>query len=311
MSDSLQIEWRSERPAFEEDDLFLDQCWLSAAARAHGRELVWLTCADDAGLAAAWPVLGKTRLGLRIASNPPHVPYLPLWLRPDLKEPTRLTVQRAFAEALRKQFHKANLAPGPVTPDVRGFTWGGLRARPYYTYIIDLTQPQCGHKSKKEALRKARRLTPELREELDIDLFLGLQRVMFAHQGLTPPMAPGVMKPWLLSLADAGLLRQLTSYVGDTPVVSHAWLFDPQRRFVFAWLGANHPDSLTDGMATWAFDAIFKLLRQQGFDTLDLCGANIPRLNHYYETFGGRLALYFRLTKPMPGLLALLPGGSF
>ncbi|MCD4827959.1 MAG: GNAT family N-acetyltransferase [Candidatus Cloacimonetes bacterium] len=296
--------------------LFWDERWLRSISEVMRRRHDWLVCNDDGRLIAAMPVFHYRRYGLRVVSNPPLLPYMPLWyaLQPDTRETTgkrqRLQACRAMAALLKRRFHKVNIPLGTHILDVRGFLWEGMTAWPTYTHLIDLTKEQCTHKSKKEAIRKAKRWNPELREEKNIALFLRLHRLMYERQNIAQHVPDNVLQALLERLFDSGLLRQHTAYAGDEPVSTHAWLYDSQRQYAFAWLGANDPAWLTEGIATWTFAALFSQLRGEGYETLDLCGANMPHLNNYYATFGGELAINFRIGKPLPGLLRCLPGGS-
>jgi len=311
----MKADLRAERPPLSGAGLFCEERWLIPFAHTFRRTLEWLVCMDGDQLLAAMPVFSRKKYGLCAAANPPMVPYLPLHFEP-LPGNRETTVQRlhleaclAMAHVLRTSFHKVNIPIGPGITDVRGFLWGGLNARPSYTHLIDLNARQCAHDSKKEALRKARHFTLELREEQDINVFLRLQRLTYERQNKQVYAADYLLHSLLERFFEAGCLRQFTAYAQGVPVSTHLWLYGAAEHHVFAWLGANDPEWLPHGISTWCYCQLFRQMHEEGYATLDLCGANVPHLNHYFSTFGGELAINFRITKELPGLLRLLPGG--
>ncbi len=274
---------------------FSNAALLQAFAEVSGSELRYIVAETDGQREAWMPMFSRKKASIPMIVHPQLLPYLPIVFgKNDTLNPLQeLEIQKGFAETLQSQGKRLlfNL-PTSVT-DVRGFLWNGFQATPRYTYRYPLKENIRYQRLKYRDIKKAQKLNPVVREELDFDLFLRLKEETYHIQTKRFPYSDVSHTKLLKNLAESGCLRQYVLRIDQEDISTQLILEDDHE--VYTWQGFTRRDFLREGITSWFNDYLINRYRET-HDSLDFCGANIPDIARYKSGFSGSLTVYYQLT---------------
>ena len=261
----------------------------------------------DGGVIRAGAILFERRLGpYRRAVVPPLTVYSPLLL----DAPPRAADVHARRSALDGLLafladHYPVLAfhLHPSMADVRPFVWAGYRARPLYTYQRPLAPREVLLREASKGTRKrAEREGGRYRiEEGDhAEALAALVEASYARHDAEAPLDPARRTAFLRRLRADGLARLYAAHGADGPAAAQALLTHGPA--AFALTGASRPGP---AMSVLLME-LMALLHDEGFEYLDLVGANTPSIAEFKRSFAPRLTPYYRVERIGPAALRLL-----
>lgn len=191
----------------------------------------------------------------------------------------------------------------PRFDDVRPFSWADYEVRPYYTYIVDVTQDDETLLS--EFSRDARRNVRDGDEqayEISVgdrgDLEAIVDQVVARHEEQDDPLRipkgvfldlydvlpEGVMRPYVCRLDGEYTSGMITLEHGDV---------------IYRWKGGakTDVDLASSDVLDWY---IMRDARSRGLHFYDLVGANMPRLCEYKAKFGPDTWNYYVVERRTP-----------
>lgn len=282
--------------------LWADPAFMAAVARLHGVEAWHLLCHKGDQLTGLLPLFEKTSFGLRRAVSPVSAYYQGLWFNWEGgRDPNRnlldeLHVSAEVAKFLRGRYKRVSFNLTPRNPDVRGFTWAGLKAEPLYTFIHRLSEPFCLLKDERKKLRLAEGQNYGFSERFDPDSFIGLLKGMYERKQHRFGVSYPALRGWLEELNGKGLLTQFNLTHKQETVSSNIVLKDASDRTAYTIMRGTRADDLKTGASTLHSKLLVEKLAAGGeFDQLDFCGANNPEVARFKAAMGFRLALFFRI----------------
>lgn len=263
----------------------------------------------DGGAIRAGTILFEQRLGpYRRAVVPPLTVYSPLLLDAPLRE-ADLHARRSALDGLLAFLadHYPVLAfhLHPSMADVRPFVWAGYRARPLYTYHRPLAPREVLLREASKGTRKrAEREGGRYRiEEGDhAEALVALVEASYARHGADAPLDPARRTAFLRRLHADGLARLYAAHGPDAEGPEAAQALLTHGGAAFALTGASRPGPAMSVLLM----ALMALLHDEGFEYLDLVGANTPSIAEFKRSFAPRLTAYYRVERIAPAALRLL-----
>jgi CelD/BcsL family acetyltransferase involved in cellulose biosynthesis len=243
------------------------------------------------------PLYADRRLGILRAGMPPFVPYAPLlrsgewsaWATHQRRDPVAL-----LAGKLGGAFGAAALHLQPEWVDVRPFVWQGWSARPFYTYLAPLDDPE-GPLARwaKNNRRDFRFYAADyaVREDIgDRDRVVSLVESSYARHERPLPIPPERLSALLGSILPSEFARIFlaTDRIGR-PVAGLVLLVDRDRATY--WLSGSQPGPAM----TVLIGTVFEWLAAEGMRTIDFVGANTPSIAEFKRRFGSQLIPYYRV----------------
>lgn len=243
----------------------------------------------------------------RLVVVPPLAVYTSFLFDPPLRE-TDLHTQRSPLDALLAlldgHYHGLCFHLHPALADVRGFVWAGYRARPFYTYRRALVpREHLLREVSRGVRRRFEREGPafEIQEAEGLaGALAGLAAESYArHDAASLP--PDRRRAFLERLVAAGQARLVAAAPpGAPPEAAQALL--THGRTAYALTAGSRPGA---AMSVLLVEILLRL-HAEGFEALDLVGANTPSIAEFKRSFGPCLVPYFRVERFVRPELALL-----
>lgn len=269
-----------------------------AFGAAFGFETYVLAVAGASGeLTAAVPVFEKRRGPFVASALPPLCPvHTPLLAATPTEAEThgRGTPLDALLAALAARYAQATLQLAPTLPDVRPLAWAGWTVTPRSTYVVPLGAAgdvlgAFSPTTRRLAQQNAMAYTVAEDPAFVADA-VALTEASYRRQGLTSPVAPGVVAALVTAMADAGQVRVVAATRGGVAEAVVALATDG--RTAAHWIAGSLPGP---AMAV-LLGSLLPRLAAEGIVSVDLCGANLPTVAEFKRKFGGVLSSAPRAT---------------
>jgi hypothetical protein len=213
------------------------------------------------------------------------------------KEHEIITVILEKIQTLNLQ--RVSLNNNPTLYDIRPFKQKEWTERVNYTYVISLDKDILSSLSHnvRTNIRKAQKNGFTVKKEYNPDLFWKLTKFMYDKQNIKIPF----QKDYLFSLME--MLQQNKRgdmWIAETEsgeAASAVFILYDNKYVAQAWVAANDPKFLNNGVISFILFEIFTNLQKMGFDRINLMGANIPRLANFYSSFNPKLIPYYSVQK--------------
>ncbi len=294
---SIWADWSVLRSRSSSSSPFAVPALMKAIAQATDRDLHVALVHADGRPCLGIPLYVDSRLGIRRAGMPPFVPYAPLlqagewsaWTTHQRRDPVAL-----LAGKIANSLGAAALHLQPGWLDVRPFIWQGWSARPFYTYMAPLDDPEGPLTRWAKNNRRDFRFYAadyEVREDLrDLDKIVELVESSYARHGRPLPIQPVRLSGLLGQILPSDIARVFlaTDRVGR-PVAGLVLLVDNDRAFY--WLSGSEPGPAM----TVLIGTVFEWLSAEGKKSIDFVGANTPSIAEFKRRFGSQLIPYFRV----------------
>ena len=228
------------------------------------------------------------------------VPALSFYHSPLLASPlraghvaTRQTPLDALVSAMQAHYHAVGVHLHPTLADVRPFTWAGFDTTVRYTYRM---APGAAPAFRRDVRRTLSRTSARAAPLAPADAVALLQR-RYARDGQRPLLPDDRLAALLARLDAAGCVRILGV---ETDAGSAAQVLLDGPHDTHAWLAGSTGDAMTPMLAHVVEEAA------ASGRTVDLGGANTPRIAAFKHGFGLPLVSYVRATWHRPGLARAL-----
>ncbi len=283
--------------------LFSRAWWLDAAAGDAWR-VVLVEKGDE--VVAAMPYVLKKRFGFTLLSQPPLTQTLGPWLRPtNAKYAKRLSREKDLMEALIQRlphyhhfvqnwhFERTNWLP---------FYWHGFSQTTRYTYRIEqLCDKSEGdiwaglqQKVRTDIKKAKNREGLRIRDDLPLDAFLRLNRMVFQRQGRTPAYTSACVERLDKAAVERGCRKMLIAE--DAQGRHHAGVYivwDDNSAYYI--MGGGDPALRNSGATSLCmWEAIrFAATVTHGFD---FEGSMLEPVERFFRAFGAVQTPYYHLS---------------
>jgi hypothetical protein len=283
--------------------IFSQYWWLDATADNQQWDVALVE--KQGVVMASMPYLIGRKAGLKVSTVPPLTYCLGPWLRPTAaKAAHQLSRQKELFETLieqlpafdhfRQQWHynQTNWLP---------FFWHGYSQTTQYTYLLplqeheDVTWRGLQENIRREVRKASGRAGLRVRDDLSIQDFLPLNRLVFQRQGITAPYTEGFIDR--LDQACAHRRQRKIFMAEDKQGILHAGVYLVwDKHSAYYLMGGGDPDRRNSGgMSLCMWEAIkFASTVTKRFD---FCGSMIQPVERFVRAFGGVQTPYFTVSK--------------
>ncbi len=285
--------------------VFNSSAWLEAIAYLFNRELkIWGVYRQDELVAGTGLVRFRPSPFMEIAGYLPLTPYTSIVIRPrnsdkETKNASyRLKILDLLAETLTKEADVISIVNSPALIDLRSFSWKGWGCRPYYTYMIDVSDPkslwsQVYHDVRKQ-VRKCRREGIEVECGTNSKALYQLYHQTYEKQG----RGVYINEATFCSLCDVlEADKRLVVYIArlNNQPISGLGIVKDYRGVIHEWIAGTDPDYLQQGVASFMLWTAIEELSAAGFRCFDLNGANVRSIARHKSQLNGVLTPYYEI----------------
>lgn len=234
---------------------------------------------------------------------PDHFLRTGFWISPQFKEFQILQFLQEMLAQLKQSYvsMRFNLPVG--ISDIRAFIWSGFKFNLMHTYEKALNGQQNYHPNIQRMLKKS---DPGFKFSVldqNFDPILKIHQLDFYKFGVRKKHVKNYL-PLLTLLRKEGFLIDLNLKLGEEVVASNLVLLDNQQKKAYLVLIAKSENWYQHGTHAKIYDESFSYLKNLGYETVDLFGADVPgfasfklkfsvKLCHHYQVFYDRR--YYRL----------------
>ncbi len=280
--------------------VWLDPRFMQAVRDLHQIDASLLLCHKGEQLVAALPLYEKKSLGLRRLICPMSSYYQGLWFfwEPE-REPNRnlldeLKISSEVARFLKARYQRMQFNLAPHNADVRGFTWQGLKALPYYTFTHDCARELRILKDERKKLRMARDRDYRLVEEFRPEEFIILLKDLYDRKEKSLGVSYKAFRIWMENLHQDGLIAQFNLMEKDKIVSANLVLGGNHDKRGYSIMRSTLPRDLKAGASALHSLLLVELVKPR-FESLDFCGANYPEVARFKAALGFKLELFFKI----------------
>jgi hypothetical protein len=281
--------------------IWIDPGFMEAVAELQQIEAFQLVCYKGNQLVAILPLYEKKSMGWRRIICPMSAYYQGLWFfLQQGREANRnlldeLKISTEVAGFLKARYKKLELNLTPQNLDMRGFTWSGFKARPFYTFTHDLSQPLQLLKDERRKMRLAENKDYRLEEGFLPDVFIGLIKDLYDRKEKSLGVPYKRFQAWMENLHGRGLLTQFNLMKGADIVSTNLVLGGTDDRTGYSIMRSTRPEDLKSGASALHSMLLAGLLKER-FTSLDFCGGNYPEVARFKAALGFRLELFFKIS---------------
>ena len=312
--DSIE-KWDSLVDDAKQSAIYHRYAFLKAIAEESGTRLFSLVVKKNGEPLGLFPVFVKKLGGFRIGFSPPPgvlVPNLgPVLIAAVSHQSDRERMEGEMAETLSKYLEcvlKLSFIKFTTTWkngfDVRPYAWRGFKARPVYTYSIDLSNgvDEASKGFKQQLRRLARRAAQYEGLRLvqgDIDVYRGIVRLTrsrYREQGEHWAPSDAYLEKVFHTLNDGEQRIRCWAVFSGNDLISG--LAVPFFRGTAAhWFGAVRYEAPFMGINEWLHRTVMEEAAAAGCHTYDLVGANTERICRHKSRYNPNPEVYFSVEK--------------
>ncbi len=257
----------------------------------------------------AIPLFYKNIRGVKMLFSPPPqsgIPYLGFVLSRNCmnmklskKSQRMYEMGKVFSDevdSLSPNYVSISLTP--FITDVRPFKWNGFLIDPLYTFYFDLEQSLediCNgfNTSKRTAVKKMDKYNMKLVESKDVKQFYNSSVDRYREQGLTFPIVSIAYLEELCQLYPCHIKVYSIMDADDNMV---GGVLASEHRKVTMWIGSVKP-SVKAPVNEFLFWEFIKKSKSEGYQELEMGGADVPRLCAFKSQFNPDMYVNYRIYK--------------
>ncbi len=289
--------------------LFSQAWWLDATAGDGNWNVALVMTGTE--VQAAMPYVVNKRYGFTLLGQPALTQTLGPWLREiNAKYAKKLSSQKDLMNGLIKilpEFHHYSQKWPHQQTNWLPFFWANFKQTTRYTYVLpDLSNEELIwngiQQNIRTDIRKARdKFGIKIREDLGIDEFLKLNKLVFDRQGIDPPYSEAFVKS--IDAACTAKNSRRIFIAEDLQGRQHAGIYliwDENSAYYL--MGGGDPDLRNSGATSLCmWEAIkFSTTVTKRFD---FEGSMIEPVERFFRAFGAIQTPYFSVTKTRSRLL--------
>lgn len=288
--------------------------WLDATAGPAGWDVALVRKGDE--VLAAMPYAIRKRYGFKALTQPALTQKLGPWFRSTHGKPaTRLAREKELMQALIDQLppfdHFSQLWHYDRT-NWMPFCWNSFQQTTRYSYVLkdlsNLDKLWAGlqHNTRGECKKATERHHLQVRDDLPLDMFLDLNRMTFARQGVSVPYSDAFVHRMDAACIEHGCRKILIATGKDGR--AHAGLYmvwDEQS--AYGLMAGSNPALRSSGAMSLCFwEAIRHAARVA--PSFDFGGSMRQGVECFFRGFGASQLPYFSISKTPSRLLRLQQG---
>lgn len=218
--------------------------------------------------------------------------------QPYLVISNQLLICQLLVEGLQKlRFRRITLYNSPQLKDVRANQWANWRIDAAYTIEIPISDlPKLRASIGKSVFKQARR-SEEMGIQVsigdDFDAYYKLLIMTFQRRNRPLPKARHQMRTLYEMARELGHAKMYFAKLPNGQPISARIVLFSNHMTAHGWESASNPSFHHTGVAYFLMWETIKDLSNDGFQFLDLNGANIPGIANFKSKFGGSLEHYF------------------
>lgn len=297
--------------------------WLDAAVGQDGWDVALVK--KGSLIVASMPYVVRTRLGMKVLTQPLLTPALGPWLRettctPAKKASNDYELMQALIDQLPPFDHFSQTWHHSLK-NWLPFFWNDFQQTTYYTRILsDLSDTE---KLWRDMDGKVRRQISKAQDakqlrvcdDFPLEALIDLSHKTYQRQGLRPPFSDALIRRLDAACSERNC-RKLIAVVDDAgkPISCEYFVWDQNSAYgLLAGTDPAYRQSGAGALCLWStILQAARVTRQYNF-----CGSMIKPIEIFIRGFGGEQIPYFRITKTSSrilkirqGLLSLMKKGS-
>ncbi len=216
--------------------------------------------------------------------TPIHFFYSALWIDPALEDTKYCIYVVEFLRMLQSTFKKIDIRLSPSIEDVRPFLWAGFSIDNRFTYIKRLDKLEYAkdvHKNIEKSSNVTYLYKQELlnKEILDINLRIFLELKLYSKKSINK------IKDLITQLSSTEYLTCFSCYFENQLLVSHILFLDKENKIAYTFLKNKQYKEQSGSLHSVLYHHLFIYLKSQGFEYVDLLGANMESISLFKSRF--------------------------
>jgi hypothetical protein len=244
---------------------------------------------------------------MRIMGYQPRTPYGSISMKPCASEKEekcnayRISVLDLIAGALEKEADVVRITGDPDLTDIRPFCWRGWASDVKFTYLLDIGDPsrlwdEQLHSGIRNHVRQCRKKGITVTRVTDTGMLYEIERRTLERQGRNVPLDETSFNKLCDELMRHGRLDIFAAYANGQAISAIGMIKD-YHSVAHYWAVGTDPDYLKLGAASFTLWTAIEELASEGFNSLDLIGANIHSIARFKSQFGPQLKPYYQIAR--------------
>lgn len=277
--------------------------WLDAVAGEDNWDVAVVEC--DGKVIAALPYVIKKRLGFTALTQPQLTQTLGPWLRESgAKSAKKLGKQKDLMEVLISRlpgFHRYRQNWHYSQQNWAPFFWKGFAQTTLYTYVLpDLKDKEALWNGLRDNVRTdirkaSQRMNVVVRDDLDVEQFLELNRMVFARQGRKLPYPEKLVKRLDAACAERGVRKIFIAEDGQGRRHAAVYLIWDENSAYYL-MGGGAPALRNSGATSLCMWEAIKFASTVT-KRFDFEGSMLESVERFFRAFGAMQVPYFAVSK--------------
>lgn len=288
------------------NSIFESDAWLDAVAKDNWERIEIKKKNGD--IEASFPFVKGKKLGFNCLNMPPLTQTLGVYISPSSAKLTkRLEREKKLINKIIEAIpsgYNCDISLDIDNNYVLPFIWAGYQVSPRFSYRIEdltnLDEVWAGFKENiKTDIRKAEKKVT-VRDDMDIDVLLQMQKKTFEHQNRKSPYDDKMIKDLDQVLASKGARKLLCAIDQDGNIHAATYfVYDNQRCYYL--MSGGDPEFRNSGATSLLVWEGIKFAHTTS-QIFDFEGSMIESIERFVRGFGATHRVYYRVTK-LNGLL--------
>ncbi len=223
---------------------------------------------------------------------PQCIPYNNLFLEKEFEAHKEVTLYSTFFANLKSKYKNIHLRLPPHFKDARSLNWLGFKVYQRYTYLLSTSQQlNSSNKEEQDFIVLNNRSLEFITEQFS------LVHLQYHLEFLkTKKLKNRIIKVIEKDLIDLRNEAKVIVIMEKGVILSSLIYFeDLKNRTVFFKYRAIDQNFKLEGGNLWFSNQLINFFKNNGFEWIDLCGANIESIANYKARIGAQLVPYFEV----------------
>ena len=222
---------------------------------------------------------------------------------PATQEEHNLKVLAALERELRRSdYDPIEIKPRSTLADCRPFLEAGWRARPCYSYEVDIRDSdRClasMHRNVRRQIRQAERADVNVYRSDAIEKFWTMHEHTCRRKSFPTYLSRSGMIDWFSTLSRKNLIRLYLAGNSNRDPYAGVLVLACNHPVTHTVCAASHDGNLPPGTNAWLRWNVFLDLSNEGYTGNDLTDAHEPSVARFKRQLGARLVLSHQLNRP-------------
>jgi hypothetical protein len=215
--------------------------------------------------------------------------YQPLFVADDLSDVQKNELLQDLINQLKTKFNVISLRLSPHFGDIRPFIWNNFSTEVRYTYVK--SEPSKSHYSIDKNLKKIdqSQFVFKIESISKESLTLNLNTLKEINISLKNQI---IVKDFIENLGKENICKAANLYQNDIMVASCIMMVDDFNKQIFT-LFLNSNSKLEKYAHTYLYQTLINYTFNNGYQEIDLCGANMLNIANFKSYFNCSLKAYY------------------